>query len=49
MGLGKWVESNNLKLNTDKSKEMLVAKTGRWTVPEPLSVGMEKVSELKIL
>src|SRR6218665_1240486 len=42
-------ELNNLKLNTDKSKEMLVPKSGRWTVPEPPPLGMERVSELKIL
>ena len=31
-GVKKWAESNNLKLNTDKSKEMLVPKSGRWTL-----------------
>src|SRR6218665_3840258 len=48
-GVKKWAELNNLKFNTDKSKEMLVPKSGRWTVPEPLLLGMERVSELKIL
>ena len=47
-GVKKWAESNNLKLNTDKSKEMLVPKGGRWTVAEPPPLGMERVSELKI-
>ena len=28
---------------------MLVPKSGRWTVPEPPPLGMERVSELKIL
>ena len=42
-----YAELNNLKLNTDKSKEMLVPKSGRWTVPEPPPLGMERVSELK--
>src|SRR6218665_619441 len=45
----KWAELNNLKLNTDKSKEMLIPKSGRWTVPEPPPLGMERVSELKSL
>src|SRR6218665_1593466 len=48
-GVKKCAESNNLKLKTDKSKEMLVPKSGRWTVPEPPPLGMERVSELKIL
>src|SRR6218665_2154083 len=48
-GVKKWAELNNLKFNTDKSKEMLVPKSGRWTVPEPPPLGMERDSELKIL
>ena len=48
-GVKKWAELSNLKLNTDKSKEMLVQKSGRWTVPEPPPLGMERVSELKSL
>src|SRR6218665_2988726 len=48
-GVKKWAELNNLKLNTDKPKQMLVPKSGRWTVPEPPPLGMERVYELKIL
>src|SRR6218665_100422 len=47
--LKKWAELNNLKHNTDKSKEMLIPKSGRWAVPEPPPLGMERVSQLKIL
>ena len=49
-GVKKWAESNNLKqLNTDKSREMMVLKSGRWTVPEPPPLGMQRAFELKIL
>lgn len=39
----KLAEINNLKLNTEKSKEVLVVKRGKWTVPVPPSIGIEQV------
>ena len=49
LGVQQWAETNNLRLNTNKSKEMIVVGSGRMHGPMPPPVGMERVEALKIL
>ena len=43
LGVQQWAETNNLRLNTSKSKEMIVVGSRRMGGPMPPLVGMERV------
>ena len=47
--INEWATANNLRLNTNKSKEMLVARRLETSILPPLIQGMERVTEMKIL
>ena len=51
LGVQQWTETNNLRLNTSKSKNMIVVAIGYGRMRGPMSplVGMERVEALKIL
>src|SRR6218665_3583359 len=49
LGVQQWAETNNLRLNTNKSKEMIVVGSGRMRGPMPPLVGMGLVEALTIL
>src|SRR6218665_391633 len=38
-GVHHWATKNNLRLNSSKSKEMLIVSGGRWRVPHPSPLG----------
>src|SRR6218665_1511002 len=48
LGVQHWAETNNLRLNTRKSKEMIVVGSERLNEPLSPLVGMERVDALKI-
>ena len=48
LGVQHWAETNNLRLNTRKSKEMIVVGNERLNGPMSPLVGMERVDALKI-
>src|SRR6218665_2811118 len=50
-GVHRWATKNNLRLNSSKSREMLIVRGGRWQVPHPppLGNGILRVDHMKIL
>jgi hypothetical protein len=48
-GIRTWATQNNLKLNTSKSREMLIARGGKWKVAPPPLLDMERVASMVIL
>src|SRR6218665_2422673 len=48
-GVAHWAANNNLRLNTAKSREMLIPRGGRWRTEVPPPLAMERVGSLRIL
>src|SRR6218665_828307 len=48
-GVAHWAANNNLRLNTTKSREMLIPRGGRWRTEVPPPLVMERVGSLRIL
>src|SRR6218665_3569917 len=48
-GVAHWATNNNLRLNTAKSREMLIPRGGRWRTEVPPPLAMERVGSLRIL
>ena len=40
-GVHHWATKNNLRLNSSKSREMLIVRGGRWRVPHPPPLEMK--------
>jgi len=47
--IANWAANNNLRLNTAKSKEMLIPQGGRWQTEAPSPLAMERVGSFRIL
>src|SRR6218665_1672801 len=48
-GVAHWAANNNMRLNTTKSREMLIPRGGRWRTEVPPPLAMERVGSLRIL
>jgi len=48
-GIRTWAERNNLRLNTSKSREMLIPRGGQWRVPPPPPLDVKRVGSMVIL